>query len=244
MVIMVTSNLSSILLITVVSFLNLLTVDAGEKKEKPIQLFNGTDLTGWHKVGGNGQYKVVDGAIHGFGENIKKNTFLCTKAEYSDFILELEARIDMDQTTNSGIQFRSHVFRENSVRGYQYEFENAEKNNTGGVYDEHGTRGFISPFIPCSWIQKKNYKQLMEKHGEAVRAFQLKNGELFKKRDWNKIVIRCEGGKVQTWLNGKKQADFTDPEGVGYSKGIIGLQLHSGKECRVSWRNIVLTPLK
>ena len=64
------------------------------------------------------------------------------------------------------------------------------KNNTGGVYDEHGTRGFISPFIPCHWIQKKNYKQLMEKHGEAVRAFQTKNRGLFKKRGWNKIVIR------------------------------------------------------
>ena len=237
-------NYFPILLTASAFFLNPLTVHAEQKKGEPIQLFNGKDLTGWHKVGGNGQYKVVDGTIQGFGENINKNTFLCTKAEYGDFILEMEARIDMDETTNSGIQFRSHIIHGNSVRGYQYEFENADKNNTGGVYDEHGTRGFISPFIPCHWIQKKNYKQLMEKHGEAVRAFQTKNRGLFKKRGWNKIVIRCEGGKVQTWLNNQQQANFTDPAGTGYAKGIIGLQLHSGKKCRVSWRNITLTPLK
>ena len=206
-----------------------------------ITLFNGKNLDGWHKVGGEGNYKVVNGVIQGSGTKIRKNTFLCTKAEFSDFVLELEARVDMDKATNSGIQFRSHVFK-NSVKGYQYEFENAEANNTGAVYDEHGTRGFISPFIPCSWIQK-NYKQLMEKHGDGVRTFQKKNRSIFKKREWNKIKIRCQGGKVETWLNGTKQADFTDPDGTGYKKGIIGLQLHSGSECRISWRNITLHKL-
>ena len=50
--------------------------------KKAVLLFNGKDLTGWKKVGGNGEYKIEDGCIVGFGENIKGNTFLRTEKTY------------------------------------------------------------------------------------------------------------------------------------------------------------------
>ena len=133
----------------------------------------------------------------------------------------------------------------NHLKGYQYEILNGEKNYTGAVYDEHGTRGYIDPFIPAKWIktQKPVYDQLVAKHGESVKAFAKRTREIFKMRGWNTIKIRCAGGHVQTWLNGVMQADFQDAEDEGYKAGVIGLQLHSGKKCDVSWRNIRLTPL-
>ena len=222
----------------------LLTEDLAAGHQQSISLFNGKDLSGWHKVGGTGKFMVENGVIRGHGIDIKGNTFLTTNKTYDNFILELEARFDMDELTNSGIQFRSHAI-DKRLRGYQFEFDNgAATSNTGAVWDEYGTRGFISPFIPLPWIHKTDYDALMQKHGEAVKTFQTNTAKLLKKRDWNTIKIRCRDGRVQTWLNGIKQADFTDPEGAGFRSGVIGLQLHSGKRCEVSWRNIRITELE
>ena len=231
-------NLKLLISLLIISLSNLAT------GQSSVSLFNGKDVSGWRKVGGTGQFTVEDGVIRGHSIDIKDNTFLTTKKTYDNFILELEARFDMDELTNSGIQFRSHAI-DNRLRGYQFEFDNgATTSNTGAVWDEYGTRGFIAPFIPLSWIHKADYKELMQKHGEAVKTFQTNTASLLKKRDWNTIKIHCQDGRVQTWLNGVKQTDFTDPKGVGYKSGLIGLQLHSGKRCEVSWRNIQITPLQ
>lgn len=64
-------------------------------------------------------YAVEDGQIVGKTVLKTPNSFLCTKQFYSDFILELEFKVD--PKLNSGIQIRSNSFPEyqdGRVHGY------------------------------------------------------------------------------------------------------------------------------
>ena len=87
-------------------------------------LFNGKNLKGWKIIGGEAEYKVVDGAIVGTSRMNTPNTFLTTKKQYGDFILEMEFKVD--DGLNSGIQFRSNLkeeYQDGRVHGYQYEID-------------------------------------------------------------------------------------------------------------------------
>ncbi len=70
-------------------------------------LFNGSDLAGWEQVGGTARFEVQGGEIVGYTVPNSPNSFLTTKAHYSDFILEYETRLDAPM--NSGVQIRSNI---------------------------------------------------------------------------------------------------------------------------------------
>lgn len=199
-----------------------------------IRLFNGKDFDGWEQHGGKAEYRVENGAVVGKTVPNTPNSFLCTKKQYGDFILELEFKVA--PAMNSGIQFRSQVFEKeieltidgkrkkipaDRVHGYQYEIDPSSRAWSAGVYDE-GRRGWL--------FDLKN-------NPEAQKAF--KQGE------WNRARIECRGDHIQTWINGVKAADFKD----GMTpKGLIALQVHGiGKGKRpgeeVRWRNIRLKDL-
>ncbi len=55
-----------------------------------IELFNGTDLSGWTERNRSGSFRVEDGAIVGTAREGLGTTFLCTDEEYGDFELEFE----------------------------------------------------------------------------------------------------------------------------------------------------------
>ncbi len=55
---------------------------------RPVTLFNGRDLTGWHPVGGENQWKVVGGVL----ANAKGGANLQTDGSYGDFKLHVEFR--------------------------------------------------------------------------------------------------------------------------------------------------------
>jgi hypothetical protein len=57
-------------------------------------LFNGKDLDGWVQRGGKAKYRVEDGQIVGSSVPNTTNSFLCTRRDYADFILELEFKVD------------------------------------------------------------------------------------------------------------------------------------------------------
>uniref|UniRef100_UPI0035A0EED5 3-keto-disaccharide hydrolase n=1 Tax=Prevotella heparinolytica TaxID=28113 RepID=UPI0035A0EED5 len=87
-------------------------------------LFNGKNLNGWKRVNGKAEYKVVDGAIVGVSKMGTPNTFLITKKNYSDFILEFDFKID--DGLNSGVQLRSESrknYQKGRVYGYQFEID-------------------------------------------------------------------------------------------------------------------------
>ena len=197
-------------------------------------LFNGKDFTGWKKVGGNAEYEVKDGAVRGFGENIKGNTFLRTEKTYTDFVFVFQMKM-IDKNGNSGCQFRSNQRDgDGRVFGYQCEhdnFKNGKRAWTAGVFDE-ARRGWLYPGKAGAG------------EDEAKNAFTAQGVELFKWDDWNTIVIRCQGRHIQTWLNGEKRADFHDADEKDFTpEGFFGLQVHGGKSGDILWRNLYLKEL-
>lgn len=186
-------------------------------QEKWVKLFNGKDLSGFTQLGGKAKYEVKNGEIIGTTVPNEPNSFMATKEEYGDFILELEFKLDAEM--NSGIQFRSLSkpdYMNGRVHGYQFELDPSPRAWTGGIYDE-GRRDWLYP---------------VEYNPDAKRAF--------KKGEWNKARIECTGPVIRTFVNGIPVAHLVDNV---TAKGFIALQVHSipkgeegGKTIR--WRNI------
>lgn len=182
-------------------------------------LFDGKSLKGWIQRNGNAEYKAEDGCIVGATVLNTPNSFLCTKKDYTDFILELEFLVDPDM--NSGIQIRSNSspdYKNGRVHGYQVEIDPSSRAWSGGIYDE-GRRGWLYP---------------LKDNPEARKAF--RHGE------WNHYRIEAIGDRIRTWVNGVPAADLRDDM---TSTGFIALQVHSsntaGQEIR--WRNIRIKDL-
>jgi hypothetical protein len=198
-----------------------------------VNLFDGKTLDGWVPRGGKAKYRAEDGQIIGTAAPKTANSFLCTKKDYGDFILELEFKVDPG--LNSGVQIRSECFDEpkkltidgktinvaaGRVHGYQVEIDPSERAWTGGIYDE-GRRG---------WLQDL-------KNNEPAR-------KAFKQNEWNKFHIECRGDSIKTSLNGVPAADLHD--GLTPA-GFIGLQVHAVKEDKpleVRFRNLWIKELK
>ncbi len=192
------------------------------------KLFNGKDLEGWVQRGGKAKYRVENEQIVGSSVPNTSNSFLCTKRDYGDFILELEFKVQ--PKLNSGVQIRSHCFDEKKtveingkkynipagrVHGYQVEIDPEERSWSGGIYDE-GRRGWLNDL----------------KSNEAAR-------KAFKANDWNKFRIECRGDSIKTWVNGVPAADLKD---AVTPSGFIALQVHGvGKReepLEVRFRNL------
>jgi hypothetical protein len=207
---------------------------------KAVEIFNGKDLTGWKKRGGNATYRVENGEIVGTSAPNTTNTFLCTDKEFGDFELELDFKIDpKDNLANSGVQLRSHARPEGKqerVYGYQVEIDTkADRPWTGGIYFEGGSKDEKG-----EWIRKGQWLNDLTKNEAAQKERHL--GE------WNHLEIVFKGHHIQTWLNGVPAADYTEKDEKAYApKGFIALQVHAvGKlpEPReVRFKNLKLTDL-
>ncbi len=186
-------------------------------QEKWENLFNKKDLSGWKVLNGAAEYTIKDETIIGTSKLNTPNTFLVSEKLYSDFILEMEFKVE--DGLNSGIQFRSNSFKDfknGRVHGYQYEIDPSARAWSGGVYDE-GRRG---------WLYS------LEKNPTAKTAF--------KAGAWNKVRIEAIGTSIRTWLNGIACSNILDDV---TSSGFIALQVHQiakqeqvGKT--VQWKNI------
>lgn len=139
--------------------------------------------------------------------------WLCTDRTYGDFILELEVKIE---SGNAGVQVRSHFENGDKMVGYQVEVDPSPRAWSGGLY-EQGRRG---------WLQNLT-------NTPAARA-------AFKPGEWNHYRIECIGDSFRTWVNDVPATDYRDSLDI---EGIIALQVHSGKNHKVQFRNIRLADL-
>ncbi len=200
------------------AFVTFLSFAATAQKNNGWQnLFNGTDLKGWHQLNGKAKYEVKGDEIVGTTVPKEPNSFLATDKDYSDFILELDLLVDTSM--NSGLQIRSEseaAYQNGRVHGYQVEVDPSERQWSGGLYDE-ARRG---------WLYS------LELNPAAKNAF--KNGQ------WNKYYIEAIGNTIRTWVNGVPTSHVIDAQ---TPKGFIALQVHAIKDSskagtQIRWRNI------
>jgi hypothetical protein len=176
------------------------------------------NLDGWNTKGGDANYKNENGIIVGTTVANTPNTFLCTDKVYSDFILEIDFKVD--SVMNSGIQIRSNslsYYRNGMVHGYQVEIDPSKRAWSGGIYDEK-RRLWLNPLKDNVAAQKA-----------------------FKQNEWNHYRIEAIADTIKTWVNGVPAAHLIDDKTAA---GFIGLQVHGigkhkdklGKQ--TMWKNV------
>ena len=178
-----------------------------------IQLFNGKDLTGWEPVGKE-KWVVEEGTIH--GEALGKDYgYLQTAKSYTDFHLAL--RFKCEGTGNSGVFF--HVgFKPGTAdvsQGLQFEIDCRIGQHTGGIYGD----------------------------GRAWIVWPSPENELVVRKDeWNEYLLKVEGNRYVSRLNGVPMVDFTDPKPKSFD-GPIALQLHAGGQGNMRFKDIWIRDL-
>ena len=204
----------------------LLAVSLHGKQEKKDEkgftpLFDGKSLEGWE--GKKEFFRVQDGAIvAGFLDaRIPNNEFLASEKEYGDFELRFEAKL-VGQGNNAGVQFRSQrIPKTHEMIGYQCDVGGWSKGTIWGfLYDESRRR-----------------KMLAEAPQDELKKHVKPKGE------WNKLIVRAEGPRIQIWLNGYQTVDFTEKEKDIPLKGRLGLQVHGGLPLECHYRNLRLKTL-
>jgi hypothetical protein len=178
-----------------------------------VQLFNGTDLTGWTPVGKE-QWTVENGVIQGMTLTDGYG-YLKTDKPYKDFHLSL--KFLCVGTGNSGVFFHTD-FKPGTAdvsQGLQFEVDCRIGQHTGGIYGD-GRQWVVWP-AP-------------------------ENETVVRKDEWNEYLLIVEGNRYISRLNGVPMVDFTDPRPRSFD-GAIALQLHSGGSGHMQFKDIWLRDL-
>lgn len=173
-----------------------------------VQLFNGKDLAGWNVVGKE-EWTVVDGVLVGRAVT-RDYGYLETTKDYRNFQLSLKFKCI--GTGNSGVYFHTR-FKPGTAdvsQGAQFEIDCTIGRHTGGVY------GFGRGWIV--WPAPEN---------ETV----------VRQNEWNEMLVTVNGNRYISRLNGVLMVDYTDPR-APFLTGTIALQLHSGGEGHMQFRDI------
>jgi hypothetical protein len=188
-------------------------------KDNTKAIFDGKSLEGWE--GNEKIWRVADGCISGgsLTEKVARNEFLATKKSYANFDLRLKIKISgTEGFINSGIQIRSQrVPNDSEMAGYQCD---AGEGWWGKIYDE----------------SRRNKVIANPADEKAVIA-------AVKKDDWNEYVIRAEGPRIRTWINGVPCSDYTEADAKIPLEGKLGLQVHGGGKTLVQFKDVTIEEL-
>jgi hypothetical protein len=180
-------NISMKLRIAYVAIFTVMTLSVHAQNGNWKNLFNGKDLSGWKAIAGKATFEIKDGVIEGTAVFGTGNTFLVTEEMYTDFVLEVDLKIN-HSSSNSGVMARGQFNPEarngeGLVFGYQIEADPTPRAWSGGVYDE-ARRGWFYP---------------VDLNPPAKSAFKM--GE------WNTSRIEAIGNTIKTWVNGQLSYD-------------------------------------
>lgn len=213
-------------------------------------LFNGEDLTGWvvkaKPADEEKKYWIVeDGAIvvNSIGESEHDYVWLLTETEFDNFELQLKFAAYESSPGNSGVQIRSRYDEEEYwLDGPQIDVHPPDPWRTGFIWDEtRGERRWIYPDLP----QEENVSREMR---EKEVPFYYSDDE----EKWNKLEVYADGNKIQAWLNGEQITKFKNKKILNNEahlehetgkNGCIGLQLHSGDELKMKFKDIFIKEL-
>lgn len=219
-----------------------------------IKLFNGVDLSGWHVRCKPGDAEKVFWKVEGdaivcdsIGRKAHDYVWLMTDGEFGDFELRLKFQAFKESPGNSGLQFRSRFDASANggwLDGPQVDIHPPASQNwrTGLIYDEtREEKRWIFPSLK-DW-------NIDSSHKPAGHVFKYAND---KEDNWNELVLVCRGTHVRTVLN---DVVVTDWDGAGVfdneahvrhnagRRGHFALQLHSGDELRIRFKDIELRQL-
>ena len=184
-------------------------------------IFDGKTLAGWE---GNPRLWRVEGrAITGgsLTETVRENDFIASTRDYTNFIVRLKIRLTgTNGFINSGFQMRSQrVPGSSEMAGYQCDF--GEPSWYGCIYDE----------------SRRN--RLLASSDMAILR------PVLRTNDWNDYVIRADGARITTWINGVLGVDYTEREtGLpNFDWGKLGLQVHGGGKALAQMKDVFLEEL-
>jgi len=184
-------------------------------------LFNNKNFSGWEGDTTN-SFRIVEGAIVGGNHQnkIPRNEFLATTRFFTNFILRAECKIL--GPCNAGIQFRTQrIPNHHEVKGFQADMSVGKDGGYWGkLYDESRRNKILGV--------SENRSQMIER----LRA-----------DDWNQYEIRCEGTRIQLFVNGVRTLDYTETDPAIPLFGIIAVQIHSGPPSEAWYRNISIAEL-
>jgi len=193
-----------------------------------VSLYNGKDLDDWTPRGGHCKFEAKGRTIVGTTVKGSPSTYLSTKKDdYTDFIFSAELKWEVDG--NTGVMFRAASKSgdgknkdQETVFGPQAEMEAYSKERywSGGIYGQSAG----------GWI----YPMWLEAHEQARTAMK-------RKGEWNRLTIQAKGDTMKTWLNGVPAAHWKTDQ---YKQGFFSLQIHSGREGTVLFRNLKVKELK
>jgi hypothetical protein len=228
-------------------------IAAESAAEKWVPLFNGNDLSGW-KVQCQPQdrsksfWSADQGTIlcDSMGRKDHNYVWLLSEGEYGDFELKLKFQVYRSSPGNSGLQFRSRFDPSANggwLDGPQVDIHPPESMpwRTGLIYDEtREERRWIFPSLKDSTMEARfKPDQFLLKYAEDGGA-------------WNEFTLVCRGMQIKTILNGLVRADWNaagvldNPAHVKHRVGRQGhfaLQLHSGDELRIRFKDILIREL-
>ncbi|MEO5979655.1 MAG: DUF1080 domain-containing protein [Chryseolinea sp.] len=164
------------------------------------------------KVHGTEKWFVEKGILICESGPDKEYGYLVSDNDFKNF--ELTVEFKQESNGNSGVFFHCSI-EGTKISGWQAEVAPMNK-NTGGIYESYGREWLIKP--------------------DPSKEKFLKEG------DWNTMVVKMQGSKVTTWLNGHEMVQLED-EKIGEANGKIALQIHSGGGVKVLWRKVEIKTL-
>jgi len=214
-------------------------------------LFNGKDLSGWtvKKVPADKDkqyWSVKDGCIqaNSLGDKDHDYVWLLSDKEYGDFTLRLSYQMEKNMTGNSGVQIRSRYDDEAGwLDGPQFDIHPSGHWRTGMVWDEtRDNKRWLYPEIPQdTWVDESM-------SSPDMFYYYSDEGD-----GWNDLEITARGTQFFAVLNGVPIMRYDgsgvlDDEthqkwNVGM-RGHIALQIHTGDELKIRFKDINIRELK
>jgi hypothetical protein len=195
-------------------------------------LFNGKDIKGWEKKGGEASYMIEDGCIVGTTKPNTPNTFLCPPKKYGDF--ELTFDVQCDPALNSGVQIRSISSVDEIPAGLsEADAAKAKKRADGKTLFGPQVEIAANGNAAAVWFEGVGGWLLAPKPEVTKKAY--------KKDGWNSYRVLAKGEHIRVWVNGTKISDGKDTR-THFTKGRLGFQVHGvGQKTEplsVRWKNI------
>jgi hypothetical protein len=200
-------------------------------EEKPSELFNGKDLTGWKVFLKDGKgkpedcFSVKDGIIECTGQPFG---YLITEKEYGNYILELEWKWGegakkVKGVPNSGVLL--HVSGPDKIWPKSAEAQ-LMSGNAGDFWLIDGFKLDVDKSRQDPKVARHFFKMKTDKPVEKPLG------------EWNSYRILCKGDTITLFVNGVKLNEGTNSE---LQSGKIALQSEGAP---ISFRNIKLSPIR